>query len=42
LRLGSVVVAAQNNRVETIVGPATRILEAIEAVRSGGIIEVAG
>jgi len=37
-----VVVAAENNRVETIVGLAARILAAIEAVTPGGVIKVAG
>jgi hypothetical protein len=42
LRLGVVVIAAENNRVETIVGLAARILEAIEAVQPGGVTKVAG
>jgi hypothetical protein len=42
LRLGVVVVAAKDNRVETIVVLAPHILQAIEAVQPGSAIKVAG
>jgi len=37
IRLGIVVVAGRNNRVETFLALAPRILEAIEAVRPGAL-----
>jgi len=42
VRLGIVVVAAANNRVETFLVLAPRILEAIEAVQPGAVVTVAG
>ena len=42
IRLGVVVVAARNNRVETFVALAPRIAEAIERVNPGQIIRVTG
>jgi len=40
--LGVVIIAARDNRVETILGLADRVLEAVNLVRPGQVVRIAG
>ena len=42
VNLGVVIIAARDNRVETVVGLAERVLEAVNLVQPGQIVRIAG
>jgi hypothetical protein len=42
ISIGIVVVVAKNNRVETFLALASQIVQAIESVKAGGVVRVAG
>ena len=40
--LGVVIIAARDNRVETVTGLAERVLEAVNLVQPGQVVRIAG